>query len=55
MLIFPPLYTAMLLLLRPSSKLLDSLYGAKDFSLRGGSEGFLESLHLHFKRLYLLK
>ena len=45
----------MLLLLGPSSKLLDSLYAAKDFSLKGGGKRSLRSLYLRFKRLYPLK
>ena len=55
MLILPPPYTVMPLLLKPSGKLLNSLYTAKDFSLKGGGKGFLKSLHLYFKRLHLLK
>ena len=55
MLILPPPYTAMPLLLRPSGELLDSLYTTKDFSLKSGGKGFLESLYLYFKRLYPLK
>ena len=38
--IFPPPYAAMPLLLGLSSKLLDGLYAAKDFSLGGGGKGF---------------
>ena len=41
--------------LRPSGKLLDSLYAAKNLSLKGGGKGFLKFLYLHFKKLYLLK
>lgn len=52
MLILPPPYTAMPLLLGLSGKLLDSLYTAKDLSLKGRDKEFLESLYLHFKRLY---
>ena len=48
-------YTAMLLPLKPSGKLLNSLYIAKDLSLKSGGKGFLKSLYLYFKRLYLLK
>ena len=51
----PPPYTAMPLLLRPSSEPLDGLYAAKDLSLKGGGKGSLESLYLYFKRLHLLK
>ena len=50
-----PLYTTMPLLLGPSGKLLNSLYTAKDLSLKGGGKGFLEFLYLYFKRLHLLK
>ena len=52
MLMLPPPYTAMLLLLGLSGKLLDGLYTAKDLSLRGGGEEFLKSLYLYFKRLH---
>ena len=45
----------MLLLLGPSGKPLNSLYITKDLSLKGGGKGSLESLYLHFKRLYLLE
>ena len=38
-----------------SGELLDSLYAAKDLSLKGRGKGFLKSLYLHFKRLHLLK
>ena len=55
MLMLPPPYAAMPLPLGPSGELLDSLYTAKDLGLRGGGEGFLGSLYLYFKRLYLLK
>ena len=55
MLMLPPPYTAMPLPLGLGGKLLDSLYTAKDLSLKGGGKGFLGSLHLHFKRLHLLK
>ena len=55
MLTLPPPYTAMPLLLRPSGKLLNGLYTTKDFGLKSRGKGFLKSLHLYFKRLYLLK
>ena len=55
MLILPPLYTTMPLLLGPSGKLLNNLYTAKDLSLRSGGKGFLEFLYLYFKKLHLLK
>ena len=55
MLILPPPYTAMPLPLGLSGKLLDSLYAAKDFGLKSGGKGFLESLYLYFKRLHPLK
>ena len=45
----------MLLPLGPSGKLLNSLYTAKNLSLKGGGKGFLGSLYLYFKRLYLPK
>jgi hypothetical protein len=38
-----------------SGGLLDSLYTAKDLSLKSGGEGSLGSLHLCFKKLYLLE
>ena len=41
--------------LGPSSGLLDSLYTAKDLSLKGRGKGSLESLYLYFKRLHLLE
>ena len=55
MLILPPLYTAMPLLLGLSGELLNGLYTTKDFGLGGGGKRFLESLYLYFKRLYLLE
>ena len=51
----PPPYTVMPLLLGPSGGLLDSLYTAKDLSLKGGGKGFLKSLYLYFKRLHPLE
>ena len=54
LILFPP-YTAMPLPLKLSSELLNSLYAAKDLSLKSGGKGFLGSLYLHFKRLYLLE
>ena len=45
----------MLLLLGPGGGLLNSLYTAKDFGLRGGGKGFLKSLYLYFKKLYPLE
>ena len=41
--------------LGPSSGPLNGLYAAKDLSLRGGDKGFLGSLRLRFKKLYLLE
>ena len=41
--------------LGPSSKLLDSLYAAKDLSLGSRDKGFLGFLYLYFKKLYPLK
>ena len=41
------------LLLGPSGGPLDSLYTAKDLNLESGGKGFLKSLYLYFKRLYL--
>ena len=55
MLILLSPYAAMPLLLKPSSKLLNSLYAAKDLGLKGGGKGSLKSLYLYFKRLYPLK
>ena len=55
MLILPPPYTAMPLLLGLSGKPLNSLYAAKDLSLKSRGKGFLKSLYLYFKRLCLLK
>ena len=55
MLTLSPSYTAMPLPLGPSSELLDSLYTAKDLSLKSRGKGFLGSLYLHFKKLHLLK
>ena len=43
------------LLLGPGGELLDGLYTAKDFGLKGGGKGSLKSLYLYFKRLHLLK
>ena len=51
----PPLYTVMPLLLGPSGGLLNSLYTAKDLSLKGGGKGFLKSLYLYFNRLHPLE
>ena len=51
----PPPYAAMPLLLGPGSRLLNSLYTAKDLGLEGGGEGFLKSLYLYFKKLHLLE
>ena len=55
MLTLPPLYAIMPLLLKLSSKLLDSLYTAKDFGLESRGKGFLGSLYLYFKRLHPLE
>ena len=55
MLILPPLYAIMLLLLGPSGKLLNNLYTTKDLNLGGRNKRFLKSLYLYFKRLYPLK
>ena len=55
MLMLSPPYTVMPLLLRLSGKLLDGLYNAKNFSLKGKAKGSLGSLYLYFKRLYPLK
>ena len=43
------------LLLGPSGKPLNSLYATKDLSLKNRGKGSLKSLHLYFKKLYLLK
>ena len=43
------------LLLGLSSRLLDSLYTAKDLSPGGGGKGFLGFLYLYFKKLHPLK
>jgi len=40
--------------LKPSGKLLDSLYTAKDLSLKGGDKS-LGSLRLRLNKLHLLK
>ena len=50
-----PPYTAIPLPLGLSNKLLNGLYTVKDLSLKNGGKGFLKSLYLYFKRLYLLK
>ena len=55
MLMFPPPYTIMLLLLGLGGKLLNGLYAAKDLGLKGGGKRSLGSLCLHFKRLHLLE
>ena len=55
MLILPPLYTTMPLLLGLGNKPLNGLYAAKDLGLKGRGKGSLGSLYLHFKRLYPLK
>ena len=41
--------------LRPSNKLLNSLYTTKDLSLKSGGKGSIGSLYLYFKRLYPLE
>ena len=41
--------------LKPNSKLLDSLYTAKDLSLKNRGKGSLKSLYLYFKKLYPLE
>ena len=43
------------LLLQPGGKLLNSLYTAKDLSLKDRGKGSLESLHLYFKKLHPLE
>ena len=55
MLTLPPPYAVMPLLLGPGGGLLDGLYAAKDLGLGSGGKGFLKSLYLHFKKLYLLE
>jgi len=52
---FYPPYATIPLPLGPSGGLLNGLYAARDFSLKGGGKGFLGSLRLRFKRLYPLK
>ena len=51
----PPLYTIIPLPLRPNGEPLDSLYTVKDLDLKSRGKRSLGSLHLHFKRLHLLK
>ena len=55
MLILPPPYTTMPLLLGLSGKLLNGLYAAKNLNLKDKGKGFLKSLYLYFKRLHPLK
>ena len=55
MLILPPPYATMPLLLGLSGKLLNSLYAAKNLNLKSGGKGFLKFLYLYFKRLHPLK
>ena len=43
------------LLLKPSSKLLNGLYTAKDLSLGGRGKRSLKFLYLYFKRLHPLE